>query len=91
MKKRPSLVLCLIMDILGYATYALPIIGEYGDFFWAPFSAFIFYKAFGGKIGVMGGMINFIEEAVPGLDFIPTYTLAWIWQWRKDKNNTTLQ
>lgn len=85
MKTRPSLILCLIMDALGYATYVLPVFGEFGDIIWAPISGFIFYKAFGGKVGVMGGIINFIEEALPGLDFIPTFTLAWIFQYRQDK------
>jgi hypothetical protein len=76
------------MDVLGYLTYALPVIGEMGDIVWAPLSAFIFYWAFGGKIGLMGGVVNFIEEAVPGLDFIPTFTIAWLWQWRKEKTLT---
>ena len=84
MKKKPSIFLCIVMDVLGYATYGLPVIGEMGDIVWAPLSAFVFYRAFGGKIGLMGSAINFIEEAVPGLDFIPTFTLAWLWQWRKE-------
>ena len=80
MKKQPSLLLCIIMDALGCVTYMLPAIGEFGDIVWAPVSAFIFYRAFGGKVGVLGGIFNFIEEAMPGLDFIPTFTIAWIWQ-----------
>ncbi len=83
MKKRPSLLLCLFMDALGYATYALPVIGEFGDILWAPLSAFVFYRTFG---GMTGGLINFVEEAVPGLDFIPTFTLAWLLQYRKEKS-----
>lgn len=85
MKKQPSLLICMLMDVLGYATYLIPAIGEMGDVVWAPVSAFIFYKVFGGKIGVIGGVVNFIEEAFPGLDFIPTFTLAWIVQYIKGK------
>ncbi len=69
------------MDGLGYLTYLIPAIGEMGDIVWAPFSAFVFYKIFGGKIGVIGGVVNFIEEAMPGLDFIPTFTISWIYQY----------
>ncbi|HVD97642.1 MAG TPA: hypothetical protein VNB90_05505 [Cytophagaceae bacterium] len=77
MKKQPSLVFCLIMDALGYATYAIPVIGEYGDIIWAPVSAYIFYKSFGGKTGIIGGIFDFIEEILPFTDFIPTFTITW--------------
>lgn len=85
MKKQPSLIFCIIMDALGYATYVLPVFGEMGDIVWAPVSGFIFYKAFGGKVGAIGGVLNFIEEILPGLDFIPTFTIAWIFQYRQNK------
>ncbi len=32
---------------------------------------------FGKKFGVMGGVFSFIEELIPGIDFIPTFTIAW--------------
>jgi len=32
---------------------------------------------FGKKFGVMGGIFSFLEEISPGLDFIPTFTIAW--------------
>jgi hypothetical protein len=34
------------MDMIGYATYAIPVLGELGDLFWAPVSAFIFFRMF---------------------------------------------
>lgn len=71
---------CLVMDILGYATYAIPVLGEFGDIVWAPISAFIFYKAFGGWKGAFGGLFNFVEEALPGLDFIPSFTIMWFFK-----------
>jgi len=79
-QKGPSLFFCVFMDMIGYATYAIPVLGELGDLVWAPISAFIFFKAFGGWKGAFGGMINFVEEILPGLDFIPTFTIVWIWQ-----------
>ncbi len=68
------------MDIIGYTSYLIPLIGEFSDVIWAPVSAFIFYKTFGGKKGVIGGVFNFIEEIMPGLDFIPSFTIMWFWQ-----------
>lgn len=79
-QKAPSLVFCVVMDVIGYATYAIPVLGELGDIFWAPLSAFIFYKTFGGWKGAFGGIFNFVEELLPGLDFIPTFTITWLWQ-----------
>jgi hypothetical protein len=77
---QPSLIFCLFMDAIGYVTYAAPFIGEVGDLIWAPLSAFIFYKKFGGTIGMYGGIFNFIEEILPGLDFIPTFSLVWLYK-----------
>lgn len=79
-KKAPSLAFCIVMDLLGYATFALPFFGEFLDILWAPISAMIFYRTFGGWKGAFGGIFNFIEEILPGLDFIPTFTLTWMWQ-----------
>jgi hypothetical protein len=80
MKKTPSLAFCIAMDLVGYASYAVPLLGEFADIIWAPLSAFIFYKTFGGKVGILGGVFNFIEEIAPGLDFIPSFTIAWFMQ-----------
>jgi hypothetical protein len=86
MKKQPSLIVCIIMDIIGYGTYALPFFGELGDAVWAPISALIFFQLFGGVKGAVGGIFNFIEEFLPFTDFIPTFTIMWLWQYfRKEK------
>lgn len=79
---RPSLLICLLMDLIGYASYAVPVLGEFGDLLWAPISAIIFYRMFGGWKGAFGGLFNFVEEILPGLDFIPSFTIMWIWQRR---------
>ncbi|HWZ23493.1 MAG TPA: hypothetical protein VNW06_12610 [Cytophagaceae bacterium] len=87
MKKKPPLILCIVMDIIGYGTYVLPVMGEFGDIIWAPISAFVFYWTFGGRVGIIGGAFNFIEEIMPGLDFIPTFTIAWLWQYRSGQRS----
>ena len=85
----PSLLFCLVMDLLGFATYAIPGIGEFGDIIWAPISAIIFYRTFGGWKGAFGGLFNFVEEILPGLDFIPSFTIMWLFQ-RAKRPVTTL-
>ena len=76
-KPLPGIVLCILMDLVGYLSFSLPVLGEFADVIWAPISGFISYKMFGGKFGLMGGVFNFIEEVLPFTDFIPSFTIAW--------------
>lgn len=87
-KQQTSLLFCLLMDALGYATYAIPVLGEFGDIVWAPISAFVFYKTFGGVKGAFGSVFNFMEELLPGLDFVPSFTLMWVWNYFTARKNT---
>ncbi len=73
----PHLAICIVMDLLGMATYALPQFGEFADLLWAPLSGFLFYKFFGGRLGMIGGIFDFLEELIPFTDFIPSFTIAW--------------
>ena len=77
-KPLPNIFLCLLMDMMGYASFVLPGLGEFADIIWAPVSGFIFYKMFGGRFGINGGLLNLIEEALPFTDFIPSFTIAWV-------------
>ena len=81
-----SLAFCLVMDIIGYATYAIPVLGEFGDIIWAPISGLIFFITFGGWKGAFGGVFNFVEELLPGLDFIPSFTIMWYIQRQSRKS-----
>ena len=89
-QKNTSLILCVIMDLIGYATYSVPVLGELGDILWAPISAIIFFRMFGGWKGAFGGVFNFIEEILPGMDFIPSFTMMWLWQSFRSKQPTQL-
>ncbi len=73
----PNLFVCILMDIIGMATYIFPALGEIADVAWAPISAFIFYFMFGGRFGMIGGVLNFLEEIIPFTDIIPSFTIAW--------------
>ena len=73
------------MDMLGYVSYTIPVFGEISDIIWAPVSGFIFFLAFKSWRGAVGGLFNFIEELLPGVDFIPSFTIMWCWQYFKKK------
>lgn len=73
----PPVALCLILDLAGMASYILPGLGEFADVVWAPISAYLFFKLFGGRFGVVGGVLNFLEEIIPYTDIIPSFTIAW--------------
>lgn len=88
-KQQSSFLFCILMDAIGYATYAVPFLGEFADVIWAPVSALIFFKTFGGWKGAFGGVFSFFEEILPGTDFIPSFTLMWAWQnWMAKKKMT---
>lgn len=79
MNKYKKLILSLIFDALGYVTFVIPFIGEFGDVIWAPASAYLMTRLYKGKTGKIAAVISFIEEAMPGLDVIPTFTLMWLY------------
>ena len=59
------------------STYIFPGLGEYVDLVWAPISGYIFLKLFGGRLGMIGSVLNFLEEVIPFTDIIPSFTIAW--------------
>lgn len=65
------------MDLIGMASYILPAWGEFADLVWAPISGLIFFKLFGGRFGLIGGVLDFLEEIIPFTDIIPSFTIAW--------------
>jgi hypothetical protein len=88
--RTPSLAFCVIMDLIGYASYAIPVVGELTDAVWAPISGLIFFLAFRGWKGAIGGIFDMVEELLPGTDFIPTFTIMWFirkWQSKSQISN----
>ncbi len=82
-KPLPALTTCILLDLIGYASFAVPFFGEVIDFVWAPISAIIYWRLFGFKKGFFGGWFSMFEELMPGLDLIPTFTITWIIQFAK--------
>ena len=73
----PNIAICIVMDLIGMATYFFPGLGEFADIVWAPISGYVFFKMFGGRFGMIGGVLNFLEEIIPFTDIIPSFTIAW--------------
>ncbi|WP_309609919.1 hypothetical protein [Flavobacterium sp.] len=76
-----KLVLGIVLDLVGMLSYLIPVAGEFADIIWAPIAAFTLANMYKGSVGKIGGIVTFIEEIVPGLDFIPTFTLTWIYEY----------
>ncbi|MBK8522129.1 MAG: hypothetical protein IPL54_15090 [Chitinophagaceae bacterium] len=73
----PNIFICIVMDLVGMASYILPGVGEFTDVVWACLSAIIFQTLFGGRFGMVGAGLNFLEEIFPLTDIIPSFTIAW--------------
>ena len=73
-EKLNKLGLSILIDLIGVATYLVPVVGEAGDLGWAPISAYLIFQLYGN--GIISGLA-FAEELLPGLDIIPTATIAW--------------
>lgn len=77
--KYKKLAASIVFDALGYVSFIIPGLGEMIDLAWAPASAWLMTKMYKGKAGKIGAAVAFIEEAMPGLDVIPTFTLMWLY------------
>ena len=73
----PNLSVCIFLDLIGMSSFVCPFLAEFTDVIWAPVSAMIFTKLFGGRLGLIGGVLNFLEEILPFTDIIPSFTIAW--------------
>lgn len=79
--KSRDLVLSLIFDGIGMLSYLVPFFGTISDVIWAPIAGLIMLKMYKGTVGTVSGIFVFIEELMPGLDFIPTFTITWIYKY----------
>ena len=81
LSKNNKLYVGLIFDLIGMLSYIFPFI----DIVWAPLSAYLMIKLYRGNVGKIGGIISFVEEAIPGLDFFPSFTLTWCYVYLLNK------
>lgn len=73
----PNIALCILLDVIGMTSYIIPSLTEFTDAVWAPISGYLFFTLFGGRFGMIGGVLNFLEEIIPFTDIIPSFTIAW--------------
>lgn len=75
LKKTQKLLLSLFFDALGYLSFLFPLC----DFVWAPLSAYLMANMYKGKKGKIAAVVVFVEEALPFLDVIPSFTIMWFY------------
>lgn len=80
-QKYKKLVIGIVLDAIGMASFTLPLVGEFSDVIWAPLSAYIMTRMYKGMTGKVAGVVSVFEELAPGLDVVPTFTLTWIYQY----------
>ena len=81
--KYEKLGLGILFDAFGYLSFVFPFI----DIVWAPLAAYLMTKMYEGKKGKIAAAVTFIEEALPFLDVIPTFTLMWLYTYAFEKKN----
>lgn len=79
MNRYKKLALSILLDAIGYVSFIIPGVGEFSDVIWAPLSAWIMVKLYKGNPGKVAAVVSFVEEALPGVDVIPTFTIMWFY------------
>ena len=69
----------ILYDLIGMSSMFIPVIGPFLDIIWAPIAAKKMSEMYKGNEGKIASVIVFIEELLPLSDFIPTFTLMWIY------------
>ena len=77
--KYKKLFLSLLLDGIGMLSLALPGLGEFLDLIWAPVAGWFMTRMYPGRQGKIAGVVAFLEELLPGLDVIPSFTLMWMY------------
>ena len=82
--KQKRLVYGILCDLLGLVSLVFPPF----DFIWAPLSAYIMAKMYKGREGKIAAVVSFVEEALPWVDIVPSFTLMWLYTYfyKKDKS-----
>ncbi len=74
-----TLMGAILLDAVGLLSYLLPAYGEAIDTVWAPLSAIILFMKFG-RNSLPAALLEFTEELLPFTDFIPTFTLTYLYK-----------
>ncbi len=85
--KNRDLVLGILFDVIGTISFGIPLVGEFTDVVWAPVAGFLMTWMYKGKVGKAAGIFTFLEEIIPFTDFVPSFTLMWIYTYLIKKNS----
>jgi len=72
-----KLLICLLIDVVGTSSEALPIVGEFTDVLTAPAAALVLQNLYPGSSKFVF-LFEFAEEILPLTDFIPFATICWV-------------
>lgn len=72
-----KLLICLLIDVVGVSSEALPIVGEFADILTAPAAALALQNLYPGSSKFLF-LFEFAEEILPLTDFIPFATICWV-------------
>jgi len=72
-----KLVVSLIVDLIGSASYLIPLAGEAFDVTWAPISMIVVGALYDDVLPSLK-YVAFMEELLPFTDWIPSATLGWV-------------
>ena len=75
--KYKKLAKCVLLDLVGMSSAAIPVVGPLLDVIWAPIAASLSYKMFGNKRGKFTSLVTFIDEILPVTDVVPSFTIFW--------------
>lgn len=83
-KNNIKLITSIILDVIGCASYVIPVIGEFSDVVFAPIQAIYILLVYQTTPrAILGGL----EEILPFTDIIPSCTLAHLKTFSKSKNH----
>ncbi len=88
-----KLALGLIFDAIGMLSFVIPFVGSFTDIIWAPIAGWLMTRMYKGKAGQAAGLFTFVEELIPGMDIIPTFTIMWFYTYvfKGAKNEKTIE
>lgn len=72
-----KLMVSLVIDALGSASYLVPFVGEFTDLAWAPVQT-VLIMALYNETSPGLKYISFVEELLPLTDIVPSATIGWL-------------
>lgn len=70
------LILSLLVDAIGSASYLVPVLGEVTDIAWAPLQTTVVMALYDTTTPNLK-YVSFVEELLPFTDFVPSATIGW--------------